>query len=98
MQSLISWILSSLASLIGLAKSFVEIKKLLDEKVMPDIKTEDTAKEIQDKQELAKSLVTLAGIEAAYNIARGLILALQFAVFAHYAHKFASRFGIDDRK
>ncbi|MFL5667062.1 MAG: hypothetical protein ACJ8BW_37795 [Ktedonobacteraceae bacterium] len=90
MESLISWIIGSLVSLFGLAKTFLETKKLLDEKVMPDIKTEDTAKEIQSKQELAKSIVTLAGIEAAYNIARGLVLALNFAVIVHYTLKFAS--------
>jgi len=79
-------------SLVSLIKVFAETKKVLDEKVMPNIITEDTVKNIQAKQELAKSLVTLAGIEAAYNIARGLILALQFAVFAHYVEKLASSF------
>lgn len=92
MESLISWIIGSLVGLFGLAKTFLETKKLLDEKVMPDIKIEDTATEIKSKQELAKSLVTLAGIEAAYNIARGLVLALNFAIIAHYAEKLASSF------
>lgn len=89
MEQVISWIINSLGGLILMVKAFLETKKLLDDKVMPDIKTEDTATEIKNKQELAKSLVTLAGIEAAYNIARGLVIALNFAVIIHYAYKFA---------
>lgn len=90
MEQLITWIMSLLVSLFGLTKTFLETKKLIDEKIMPDSKTEDNAQEIRDKQELAKSLVMLVGIEAVYNIARGLLLALNFALIAHYAHKFAS--------
>lgn len=85
-----SWILSIISGLVASAKGFVEMKKIMDEKVMPDIKTEDKADEIQKKQELAKWLVIFTGIEATYNIARGLILALNFAVLMHYALKFVS--------
>jgi hypothetical protein len=87
MQNLISWVISIVVSFVTATKAFIEIKKLLDEKVMPDIKAEDTAKQIQDKQELARNLVTLAGIEAAYNIGRGLILVLQFAALSHFVGK-----------
>ncbi len=86
----ISWVLSSLGSIVLLAKTFVETKKLVEKQAMPDIKAEDKAEEIARKQELARSLVALTGIEAAYNAARGLIVALNFVLLVHYAYKFAA--------
>jgi hypothetical protein len=84
MESLISWIVGLVVSLVGVIKTFVETKKLLDERVAPDLKAEETAKQIEEKQELAHSLIMLTTIEATYNIARGLLLALQFSVVMHY--------------
>ena len=86
---IVAWIITSLLGMIGFAKSFVETKKLLEKEVMPDIKTEEKAEEIVKKQELAHHLVVFTGIEAAYNIARGLVLALNFALLMHYALKFS---------
>ena len=86
----ISWILGSLGSTVAFVKSFVETKKLFDEKIMPAIQAEDKAEEIVRKQELARNLVAFSGIEAAYYTARGLIIALNFALLMHYAFKFAA--------
>lgn len=72
-------------------KAFDETKKLIDEKIIPDIKSEVKAEEIVRKQELARSLVAFAGVEAAYNTAIGLIITLNFALIMHYALKFATR-------
>ncbi len=72
-------------------KALLEAKKLLEDKIMPDIKVEETAENIKSKQELAKHLVIFAGIEAAYNTARALIIALYFVLTMHYAFKFTLR-------
>ena len=86
---IVTWVITSFSGMLGIAKAFTELKKLLEKDVMPDIKTEDKAEEIVKKQELAHHLVVVTGIEAAYNIARGLILALNFALMMHYALKFS---------
>lgn len=90
-SSLISWILSTVSSVIGLLKAFDGTKKFIEEKVMPDIKTEETIEEIKRRQELARNLVAFAGIEAAYNVARGLMIALNFGIILHYAFRFSER-------
>ena len=86
----ITWVITTIASIFTGVKAFDEAKKLIEDKIMPDIKTEDKAEEIVQKQELAKSLVAFTGIEAAYYTARGLIIALNFALIMHYALKFAA--------
>jgi hypothetical protein len=86
----ITWVITTIASIFAGMKAFDETKKLIEEKIMPDIKTEDKAEEIVRKQELAKSLVAFTGIEVAYYTARGLIIALNFALIMHYALKFGA--------
>jgi len=86
----ITWVISTIVNIVTGLKAFDETKKLIEEKIMPDIKTEDKAEEIVRKQELAKSLVAFTGIEAAYYTARGLIIALNFAIIMHYALKFGA--------
>ncbi len=85
--NVIQWILSTIGSAFGLAKTSIEIKKLVDENIMPDFKGTDKAEEMRDKKELAGNLLTLAIIEAAYNTARGLVAALLFGLVAHFAIK-----------
>lgn len=88
-SKIITWAITSFGGIIGIVKTFSETKKLLEKDVMPDIKTEDKAEEIVKKQELAHHLVILAGLEAAYNVARGLVVAFNFALLMHYSLKFA---------
>ncbi len=88
---IITWALTSIGSILTGVKSFIEVKKLIDTKVMPDIQAEDKAEEIVRKQELARNLVAFTGIEAAYYTARGLIIALNFIVIMHYAYKFSAQ-------
>ncbi|MGB8346800.1 MAG: hypothetical protein WCD86_18070 [Ktedonobacteraceae bacterium] len=86
--SFIEWILATLSTVIAFVKSLLETKKLVDETIAPDLKGEEKAKAIANKQELAQSFVALAGIEAAYNIARGVVTALLFGLLLHYVYKF----------
>src|SRR5207245_317840 len=90
-SSTITWALTTVTGLIGALKSLDSVKKFIEEKVMPDIETEETVEEIQRRQELARSLVAFTGIQAAYNVARGLIIALHFGLLLHYAFKFTER-------
>ncbi len=86
----ISWVISMLMGIFTGVKAFDETKKLIDAKIMPEVKIEDKVEEIMQRQELARSLVAFAGVEAAYYTARGLIIALNFALIMHYAFKFAA--------
>ena len=65
-------------------------KKLIEDKVMPDIKEGETVEEIKRKQELARNLVAFSGVEAAYYTARGLMIAVYFSLLMHYAYKFVA--------
>jgi hypothetical protein len=94
----VSWVLGTAVSLIGLLKTFDATKKFFDEKVTPDINSEETIEEIKRRQELARNIVAFAGIEAAYNVARGLVLALNFGLLLHYAFKFSERVTSSDKK
>jgi uncharacterized protein YqhQ len=85
-------IIAVISTLVVAVKGLFEIKKLAEKTTMPDIKSEDKIAEIMDKKELARNLVALAGIEAAYNIARGLVTTLTFAVLFHYANKLTALF------
>jgi hypothetical protein len=97
-SSTISWVLGTVTGLIGLLKSFDSTKKFFEEKVTPDLDTEETIEEIKRRQELARNIVAFAGIEAAYNVARGLVLALNFGLLLHYALKFSERVTSSDKK
>lgn len=85
----VSPIISAVMSFILSAGTFDRVKKFFEKKVTPDINIEDKAKEIQGNQDLARNLVILAGIEATYNIARGIVVALNFGVLAYSAYRFA---------
>src|SRR5207245_10011211 len=89
-SSLVSWILSTVGGLVVTTKALLETKKLVEDKVMPDIDEGETVEEIKRKQELAHNLVAFAGVEAAYNTARGLMIAAYFALLMHYAYKFVA--------
>jgi len=97
-SSTISWVLTTVTGLIGLLKPFDSVKKFIEDKVMPDIETEETVEEIKRRQELARNIVAFAGIQAAYNVARGLIIALNFGLLVHYAFKFAERVTSNGKK
>ena len=89
-SSLVSWILSTVGNLVLTTKALVEKKKLIKDKVMPDIKEGETVEEIKRKQELARNLVAFSGVEAAYYTARGLMIAVYFSLLMHYAYKFVA--------
>lgn len=84
----IEWAISMIGGLLGLTKTALETKKLLEEKAMPDIKVADKVEEIQRNLELGKNIIALAWVETVYNTARGLVLALLFGLIAHYTLKF----------
>ena len=89
--TIIQQVLGMIGGVITSFKALLEAKKLLEDKIMPDITTEETAENIKSKQELAKYLVIFTGIEAAYNTARGFMVALYFVITMHYAFKFTQR-------
>lgn len=89
--TMIQQIVSMIGGAILAFKTFIEAKKLLDKQVMPDINVGETAEEIKNKQHLAKYLVIFAGIEAAYNTAKALMLALYMVITLYYAFKLTDR-------
>jgi len=86
----IEWIIAFITNIFVMLKALVETKKLVEETVMPDIIGEEKIEEIKQKQELARNLVAMAGVQAAYNTARGLVMALLFGLVFHYAYKFTT--------
>jgi len=68
-------------------------KKTLDvgeefKQLMPDIGSEKKAEEIVKKQELGWQLVTLAGIEASYNLLRTLLVVITYGIMVRFVAKF----------
>ncbi len=63
--------------------------KLLNDQSIP---VEEKEWELNTRQELAKSMVHITAIEAAYQIARGTLIVALYTIFMHYFTKrFASR-------
>jgi hypothetical protein len=71
-------------------------KKTIDvgdtfKKLMPDLHFGKRAEEIAKKQELGRQMITLAEIEASYNLLRTLLVVITYGTMIRGALKFAEK-------